>query len=263
MATKFVIKNLLIAMPDKSEFVFWFDGNGKITGTQGSFANPVANAFSLVRIQDCPFATSTCKSTCYVRALEKMQKKIYQKYQSNSQEIKKILTNPIYQKITELAFANWIQANNLQEFRWHVSGDIFSMEYARFIRSVCDLAPEVRFIIYTRSFAYLKPLQGAANLTVNLSADKDNWLSALKAHYQFGLRLCYLTIEGELPSELPEGSVIFPSYETRGRDLKNPTQSPWWQSLTPQQKRMVCPPDFFGQSEKFRCGPCKKCLKPR
>ena len=43
-----------------------------------------------------------------------------------------------------------------------------------------------------------------------------------------------LTIEGGLPSELPKGSVIFPFYESRDRDLKNTTQAPWWQLLTPQ-----------------------------
>lgn len=259
MKTKFALEELTVQLLNGSKKTFWFDGNSKITGEQGSFEKPVANAFSLVQIKDCPFATEICKSICYIHGLEKAEKAVHDKYYHNRQVIREILGVPD-QGLVETAFVEWVRSNcQLVGLRWHVSGDIFSMEYAQFIANVCNKMPEVFSWIYTRSFIYLEPLLEAKNLVVNLSADKDNWPQALEAHRRFKFRLCYLTMDGKFP-ELPDGSVIFPSYELRGRDLPKPTDAPWWKSLELRNKKMVCPPDFFGQNEQRRCGPCEKCL---
>ncbi len=260
MPTAFSMAPLVVS-PDKSSppKTFWFDGNGKITLGNGTFARPSPNAFSLVQVQDCPFATPECISVCYVHRLERAEQNVHRAYRHNSRAIREALADPSLRRATERAFAAWIATHCRHGFRWHVSGDIFSREYAEFIGAVCRATPTVRFWIDTRSFPYLAPILGIPNLVVNLSADKDNWEGALWLHREFGLRLCYLTVDGTVPS-LPEGSVIFPSHELRGRDLANPLDAPWWQSLSKAERRMVCPPDFFGQSEHLRCGPCKKCL---
>ena len=262
MKTKFALAQLSVTMPDGNIITFWFDGNGKITVGNGTFVKPTANSFSLVQVQDCPFATPICKSVCYVHRLEKAEQEVHEKYQHNSRVIREVLADPAYRTIVEEKFALWIQQNCPFGFRWHVSGDIISFTHACFIRSVCDKAPNVPFWIYTRSFPYIKPLLDAKNLVINLSADKDNWHKALELHKDLKLRICYMTVEGKVPQDLPRGSVIFPSHELRGRDLLNPISAWWWQSITPEQKQMVCPPDFFGQSERWRCCPCKKCLVP-
>lgn len=261
MATKFSLAKLDVKMFDERCLSFYFDGNGKITRENGSFDNPVPNAFSLVQVEDCPFATSTCKSVCYVHRLEKAKAEIHSAYKHNSRVIREVLENEHYFYGTVLAFSNWIREHCFKGFRWHVSGDIISLKHALFIRGVCDATLEVPFWIYTRSFAYLRPLlfPTTKNLVINLSADRDNLAQAMFWHKDFGLRICYLTVDGEVP-ELPNGSVIFPSHELRGRDLPNPKDAPWWQMLNSRNRRMVCPPDFFGQSEKLRCGSCKKCL---
>lgn len=247
-------------MPDDTVFTFWFDGNGKITAGNGTFDSPVPNAFSLVQVKDCPSATPTCTSVCYVHNLEKAEAEVHGKYAHNSVTIRKILQNAIYRQATEFEFVHWIKKNNIREFRWHVSGDVFSKEYAKFVVSVCNLAPDVLFWIYTRSFNFVETLQEAPNLVVNLSADRDNYKKALEINRKYGVRICYLSLEGEIPKDLPKGSVIFPNYTLRGRDLPVPTEAPFWKQLTLKQKKMVCPPDFFGQSEKLRCGPCRKCM---
>lgn len=262
MKTKFALEQLPVTMPDGNILTFWFDGNGKITVGNGTFVEPTANSFSLVQIKDCPFATPICKSVCYVHRLEEAEQAVHSKYQHNSRVIRLVLADPAYRLAAENNFSAWIQRHCSQGFRWHVSGDIISLEHAQFIRSVCDKAASVPFWIYTRSFPYVEPLLGAKNLAINLSADKDNWHNALELHNKLNLRVCYMTVAGEVPQNLPKGSVIFPSHELRGRDLPNPLNAWWWQSLMPKQKQMVCPPDFFGQSEHLRCGPCKKCLVP-
>lgn len=261
MPTKFALSKL-DTKTNGSQFVFYFDGNGKITRENGSFDYPVPNAFSLVQVQDCPFTTPTCKSACYVHRLKDAEKEVYAAYENNSVVIRQILDNEIWFRDSVSAFSNWIQRRCSSGFRWHVSGDIISEKHAFFIGEVCRQTPFVPFWIYTRSFAYLSPLlhPRPENLIINLSADKDNYQQATLFHKNFGLVICYMTVEGEVPSDLPDDSVIFPSYELRGRDMSKPKDASWWRSLNQQQRKMVCLPDFFGQNEKLRCGPCKKCL---
>src|SRR5690606_25934389 len=110
--------------------------------------------------------------------------------------------------------------------------------------------------IYTRSYWLLRDLD-APSLTVNVSVDRDNYADAREPALAFGARLCYLAAEGEQPpDDLPEGSVVFPDYANRGRALPDPRDHSWWQSLSPEHRRMVCTADFFGQSKENRCGPC-------
>ncbi|MBI5005312.1 MAG: hypothetical protein HZC03_01780 [Candidatus Lloydbacteria bacterium] len=262
LKTQFVSDSLLVWCPfTQNEPVFWFDGNGKITAENGTFTKPAANAFSLVHIEDCPYRTPVCESKCYVHRLEENESEMYEKYRQNSKTIRRVLSNPYQTNKTIEAFADWINAHCKKGgFRWHVSGDIFSIEYAWFIRGVVYKTSSIRHWLYTRSFLFSETLYGLSNLVVNLSADRDNFDEALACHNKFGFRICFMVTEGDTIPDLPEGSVIFPSHELRGRDLESPTDAVWWKSLSLKQKRMVCPPDFFGQSEALRCGPCNKCL---
>jgi len=258
MKTKFALDSILVKCKDKN-LEFWFDGNSKITGNAGTFENPKPNAFSLVQIEDCPEATPLCKSVCYVSNLEKEKKEIHNKYRINSTNIRLALDNPEDTKTVAWHFSQWIKDNVEDMFRWHVSGDIICNEYAEFIAEVCRLTPDTNFWIYTRSFSMVKSLYNIPNLAVNLSVDKDNYNEAIDIHNKYGFRMCYLTMDGTLPP-LPPGSVIFPSHELRGRDLDVPTDAPWWKTLTHEQQKMTCVADFFGQSENYRCGPCRKCF---
>ncbi|MBI3631876.1 MAG: hypothetical protein HY225_00290 [Candidatus Vogelbacteria bacterium] len=259
--TIFALASIDIKKLDGGIITIWFDGNGKVTRSNGNFTRPVANSFSLVQVVDCPFATATCKSICYVHKLEKKEQEVHDRYVLNSGVFKIVLADEILTALVVDAFAKYINENCLGGFRWHVSGDITSTKHAEFIRRVCEKTPDVAHWIYTRSFEYIEPLLDVQNLVLNLSVDKDNWSEAVVYHYAYNLRMCYLTVDGEVPDDLPEGSVLFPNHELRGRDLEHPRTADWWQKITKKQRQMVCPADFFGQSERIRCGPCKKCLK--
>lgn len=249
----------------------WIDGNQKITAGNGTYAEPRPNAFSLVQVADCPYRTPTCEASCYVHGLEKHAPETHALYVHNSAMIRKILADYY---LTELwhreTLGPWISENCQGGFRWHVSGDVFSKQYAAWIGLVCMDSPDVDHWIYTRSFPFIGPLLGIDNLTVNLSCDADNYWWARRVTDEYDLRLCYLTRDGKLPDDLPPGSVVFPDYALRRQHLNRPaprgraakpTDSLFWKSLWPSQRKMVCPVDFFGKSEKRRCGPCKKCLK--
>lgn len=238
----------------------WIDGNQKITAGNGDYENPKPNAFSVVQIEDCPFSTEICRSTCYVHNLEKFANPTHQKYKHNSETIRKILERDDSYSGWGAVMGTWIEENAQGGFRWHVSGDVFSKKYARFISVVCDCSPSVTHWIYTRSFPYVQHLADTPNLITNLSADKDNYEEARKAAREYGVRLCYLTTDGSLPDDLPKGSVIFPDYSLRAKDVKL-SEHEWWNSLSKEYRRMVCPVDMLGKSEKNRCGVCVKCMR--
>lgn len=239
----------------------WLDGNQKITAGNGTYEDPQPNALSTVQVKDCPHRTPTCESTCYVHGLEKHANETHQKYQHNSRLLREILAGDDIPGWIAL-LADWITSNCEGGFRWHVSGDVFSLEYAEFIRDVCLASPSVTHWIYTRSFPLVQPLTEAPNLVLNLSADQDNYEAARDTAQKYHLRICYLTIDGSVPSDLEDDAVIFPDYSLRGRSLDKPTDHLWWKGLPRRNKKQVCPVDFFGKSETSRCGVCVKCMVP-
>lgn len=257
----------------------WLDGNDKITAGNGAYGAPKPNAFSLpaqaVEDRDgrgglhCPGSTPICRASCYVDGLAKHAAATYEMYKHNAETIRQIVGSPD-EGDWAIAFARWITEHAAGGFRWHVSGDLYSPEYARFVATVVQFSPTVRHWIYTRSFWLTAVFVGLENLTINYSVDRDNYREALayvEAHKSIGapVRLCYLVTEdGEVPNDLPEGSVLFPDYSLRGARGKTPAEqrasSEWYQGLPGSYRRMVCPVDFHGKSEELRCGPCRRCL---
>lgn len=249
----------------------FMDGNGKITAGNGTLAEPRPNAFSLRNVEDCPQATNTCKAVCYVENLRGAQPDLYALYEHNALTIREILADREFADAWVMHVARWILRNAAGGFRWHVSGDVFSLEYARWIADVCRESYEVDHWIYTRSFDFIDPLAEVStamggNLALNLSCDQDNFEKAARVSaLSGGLRLCYLTVDGTLPrnydqTALCKDDIIFMDYSLRPRQCSTLAESPWWNSLSPDEKRLVCPVDAHGKAENRRCGPCNKCL---
>jgi hypothetical protein len=245
----------------------WIDGNQKIGGW-----HPVPNAFSLVEIEDCPHSTAVCRAACYVSGIRVHAPEVHELFQHNSRQIRAVLASPEDDRILWASLlAQYVDAHCGESgFRWHVSGDVFSLEYARWIRAVVERAPASRFWIYTRSFAKAGSLLGLPNLALNLSCDSENYEFARVFAGQFGGRLCYLTVDGSVPADLPPGSVVFPDYSLRERGASPAAargSSAWYLSLTPSQRAGVCVVDFYGKSERRRCslpggGGCSDCTRP-
>jgi len=243
--------------------VIHFDGNSKSTWHNGTHEEPQPNSLSFTQIDSCPYATTICMDLCYVNESQDEQPELHKIFADNYYTIRQELLPKYAQgSIAGVkSIANWIIKNSPGGFRWHNSGDVFSRTYAEFIRDVCVASSDIPHVIFTRSFPFLTPLMEAPNLAVNLSGDTANWEQAKTMARRTGARLTYLAHEVDLPTGLPEeGAVIFPDYILRGRDLIDPTSKLWWQGLELNQRKMVCPADFFGQDEKRRCGPCNLCL---
>jgi hypothetical protein len=250
---------------------FYLDGNSKITRENGTYLNPKPNAFSLpaasvepgpYRNADpapraCPGSTPTCRSSCYVKGLAQHAPALYARYQENAEALATIFADSSGRMFSwsALKLGMWIEDNAPHGFRWHVSGDVLSLEHAEWIVNVCAVAADVPFWIYTRTLEAVGCLTTAPNLAVNVSADRDNFEAASEIALTHGARVCYLVTGDEPVPTLPTGSVLFPDYPRRER-----AGSSWFDALTHEQRRQVCPADTFSQSESARCGPCRKCF---
>ncbi len=256
----------------------FIDGNQKITAGNATFEDPAANAFSLPQVVTCPMRTPTCEKACYVHNLETHQGWLHECYKHNLATVREIIETPnwVPRANSAATLGRWIAENCPGGFRWHVSGDLFGEIYtewvARVVRSSAVASPpehRPRHWIYTRSFNLIPLLIDHLShardcMTINLSADADNYWLARRVADKHGLRVCYLTVDGTVPDDLKEGDVIFPDYGLRGIG-KRPHAwrdgSEWWQSLTGDQRKMVCPTDAYGKTDAVRCGPCDRCIK--
>lgn len=240
----------------------YVDGNSKITAGNGTYDAPSPNAFSLPHQSTCPGATPSCLASCYVHGLEKHAPALYALYRQNERALHRVLMAPEGRARSARTFGAWIAEHCPGGFRWHVSGDVMHARHASWIAHVATCSPGVGHWIYTKSFHVAGLLANAPNLTVNLSADRDNYAEARATlRCGWGDRICYMSQSpDDVPADLPPGSVIFPDYPARGRKLEAPTEHPWWQARAPAERAMVCGADFFGQSDSMRCGPCNKCM---
>lgn len=237
------------------------DGNGKITASNGTYTDPRPNALSLRHVDDCPSSTPTCRASCYVHGLKAAVPDQWDMYVQNSRTLRELMAESTWvRRAAAERLGTWIHRNTT-EFRWHVSGDVFDLAYAHWIADVARASVHVTQWIYTRSLWAVGVLSGAPNLVTNVSADVNNYRDALATARACGVRLCYMTGGGPLPEGLRPGDVIFPDYAIRPKSHNPPTEHPWWQALTQEQRRMVCPVDAFGAGEHVRCGPCRKCMK--
>lgn len=261
MVTKFCA----VKVPVLPGLSFFIDGNSKITAGNGTFAVPTPNALSLPAasvsgLEHCPGSTEACRASCYVKGLQAHAPDLYAHYQENERTLSAVLNagNADHFDRAVLALGNWIEANCKGGFRWHVSGDVQSVAHAQFIRDVAMYAGSVQHWIYTRTMSAVSDLVGVRNLAVNLSADTDNYVEVRSAYehyksYGYAIRICYMSTQGEVPADLPNGSVVFVDYPLRKNDA-------WRASIEQRIWQMVCPTDYFGQSEAHRCGPCRKCM---
>lgn len=229
------------------------DGNTKISG----WPEPTPNAFSLPAPSCCPGSTSVCRTTCYAaHDGSKLPQELRDRYDANERALRAILAQPDAGFTAAMQLARWI-AEHCEDvgFRWHVSGDVFSDQYAWWIVSVATASPEVQHWIYTRSLSRVPTLSLAHNLAVNVSADHENYRDAARVAHECGARLTYLWQGEELP-DLPPGSVIFPDYPQR-HPIQGRTRLPGVEG------KRLCPADYFGQSKTARCGVCTKCGNPK
>lgn len=126
-------------------------------------------------------------SYCYIARLLKFRQGPTRNYSANTRLLRECPER------FERECVALFNGSNSRFARWHVSGEIESIEHAALIYRVCEQCPDTRFGIYTRAIRYIETLHDAghaipANLTVNRSMDTaptpDDVARAEKYGYQ-------------------------------------------------------------------------------
>jgi len=131
-------------------------GNHKLAKSVGIFNLPTRST--------CPGATATCAAICYARKPERYSKQAVA-LRARNYELSKseIFVDTLIKEIT---------AAKTRLFRFHEAGDVYSIEYFNKICQVCKALPDVKFLMYTKSF-FIAPLEKPENLQVYWSVDKS------------------------------------------------------------------------------------------
>ena len=102
-----------------------------------------------------------CTKQCYARKLSKLYKNAYLCWAEN--------TNYAYVHIAGffIEVADWLIQNRPDKFRWHVSGDIPSLDYLNRMITIAEDFPDIRFMAFTKRFEFLeKCIYIPDNLTI-------------------------------------------------------------------------------------------------
>lgn len=200
----------------------------------------VPNAFPLpagppARGGTCPGATAACVDCYAIHGLE-WRKAFAQIVADNlavlqaAHEADNLVE--VLLEAVDLTVAAAERFNVAPTFRWHSDGDIFADWYARAIREVAKLRPNVEMWIYTRSFrpgaSYLGALIGPSrptNLHVFLSVDAfnvDDAARQLRHFRRHGVRAAILADsdqeQAELEQRLNVSSIVCPATGRYARD---------------------------------------------
>lgn len=141
-----------------------------------------ANSFGITSGETCPGKTGYCEVDCYAddcRLFSGTPQKLARNLELLRQQES---LDGIIDMLRGLMSDYSEQADKLdikkRVFRIHWSGDFFSNDYARAWRKVMQENPDIRFLVYTRSFCedvnVLPILTGIDNLELYLSVDKYN-----------------------------------------------------------------------------------------
>lgn len=148
-------------------------GNGKLGKNIG--------AWSIPNVVTCPGRTKLCEKLCYVsRYINMYHLDYYPNYYAT------LMPGFVERMAAE---AQWFRI-----VRLHVSGDIYSADYARKLRDIAKLCPQTVFYTYTRSWRRpeirkaLAELAALPNFVLIYSADKESGIPNTK-------RVAYMSLD--------------------------------------------------------------------
>jgi hypothetical protein len=223
-------------------------------------------SFDLPAKVTCPGATELCASKCYAFKLASAYPNVGRKYLrnqefANSAKFVRYMIDNIPRKC---------------EFRIHVSGDFYSVEYIQKWKAIAKARPDVTFYTYTRSWRIeelwfvLMELNALSNVNVNLSVDKETGMPEVP--YADDYRWCYLTLDDSAPNWLRRFDIVFRTnhnarkgnHQWKRKKAEENGQDP--DSVAPLIHRIagatVCP---FERGKEmpatFSCSQCGLCVK--
>lgn len=221
-------------------------------------------SFDLPAIETCPGRTKECERDCYAANLMRIYKAVDAKYRRNHD----VVFHPGF--VTYMV--ETIPADC--QFRIHVSGDFFHVDYVRKWIEIATARPDVTFYAYTRSWRadllhVIEQLNALDNVNVNLSVDDETGSPLEYSGLTEKYRWCYLTKTDNVPDWIRYGDIVFRSnhlgQKTRRKNAVKKGLNP--NDIAPLVKRLggqVCPLEQGRDIPKFSCAKCMLCVdKPK
>lgn len=137
--------------------------------------------------------SAPCFKLCYAAKITRLYKNVKSAYENNLQIL---LEDPA---------AYWLQvraaASVSRFFRYHVSGDVPSMEYfAQMVRTAEEL-PSTNFLAFTKQYNIINQfLNDGGKIPQNLKIIFSNW-GEWKTENPHGLPVCEVIFKGEKPAD--------------------------------------------------------------
>lgn len=186
-----------------SPYSTWAEGSGE-------WKPKVKNAFGLPAGWTCPGATDACLSVCYA-SFDQQWPGVRNLLQHNLDVLTGLTREEMVERLSEAVREFQAQARKYdvdEVFRIHWSGDYFSVDYYNAWADVAEAFPEVKFWAYTRSFAIVEAGREVPdNLSVYLSADRDNMHEARSCADRTGLRIAIMADTNEQTVEIGLGKA--------------------------------------------------------
>lgn len=189
-------------------------------------------SFTLPEGYTCPGKTKTCAATCYLGFGSFQFPAAKNSRNRNYQAVIALLKRNHYALADALIAV--IKAAKTGSLRIHDGGDFFSPAYAAAWNNTVRNLPQITFWAYTRSWsvpsinAELVELASASNMKLWISADRDNYLSAI-AHYRANPEyagIAFMQLPGDedisklVSAQFPtKNVVIFPAHGPGGKHV--------------------------------------------
>lgn len=135
-------------------------GNDKIGSIPNVSLLPVVTC-------DCRFPCAK-RHQCYAWRFSK-RPHTQAAWKHNTQNVKKDIKKFFFNLYLQLS------AEEPRRFRWHVGGDCPSLEYVREVFNLAELLPSIRFLIYTKRYAWFNKVVGERDIPRNLSIKLSAW----------------------------------------------------------------------------------------
>ncbi len=203
--------------------------------------------FSLPAGSTCPNRTELCSKVCYIKNLVAMRPSVKESYDNNMEWISDNGLDSFINKINSelIGFRG--------DYRIHVSGDFYSVDYIYAWIKICESNPQVKFWGYTRSWRdaekrkALKRLEKLSNVSLWASVDRET----ARPGRLVGWKRAYLSIDD---SDVPKFKVDLVFRNNGSIKWKNP--------VIKIGGYQVCPLETGRKSYKGKvtCSTCRICL---
>ena len=163
-------KRFIKSMKSINDFCSVSDGNKKLKSNE----NVRFLIFNIPAVNTCPFRTALCEGACYAVKAETVYPDVLPSRHRNVEFTKSPIFVDVMSEYIKLVSENERKRKNRKIwFRIHESGDFYNRTYFLKWVQIAKNNPDVLFLAYTKSIAFINPSELPENLVIRASIWAD------------------------------------------------------------------------------------------